>query len=537
MTAPLMTLGQIAPDVLHELAIRHGVCVRPVLSRLTDTATGEQSVVPIPCGSTQDRQCPPCADRARKLRMQQCREGWHRDDELPADDEDPADEVDDLGNELGDLAEDQDGDELAEDEESSRRVRSTRRRQDAPDLPRVPMENRTVGTAFRAPNGQTYRPSMFLTLTLPSYGKVRRDGTPVDPATYDYHRAALDALHFPKLVDRFWQNLRRCAGYKVQYFATVEAQRRLAPHLHAAVRGVIPRATVKQVAAATYHQLWWPQCTDPVYTGDDLPVWDEPAGRYVDPATGALLPTWDQALDDLGADPAAQPAHVVRLGSQLDYQGIIAAAEDKVSKAVGYLTKYLAKSIADTYGDDDSIIPAQVVHLDRLHREVRWLPCSPSCANWLRFGVQPLGAEAGMRPGWCPSKAHDRHHLGLGGRRVLVSRQWTGKTLSEHKADRAEVVRQTLAAAGVEMPDTDRYAAATATADGSPRFVWTAVDPRTDDELPTWGGVMTRALVERIRWRTEYEQAKRAGPVPGETSSAINTNDPATRRLSEGVRP
>ena len=79
----ISTLGQVAPDVLHELAVRNGVCVRPVLSRMTDTTTGEQSVVPIPCGSTQHRQCPPCADRARKLRMQQCREGWHRDDEIP----------------------------------------------------------------------------------------------------------------------------------------------------------------------------------------------------------------------------------------------------------------------------------------------------------------------------------------------------------------------------------------------------------------------------------------------------------------------
>jgi hypothetical protein len=35
--------------------------------------------------------------------------------------------------------------------------------------------------------------------------------TPVDPGSYDYRCAALDALHFPKLVDRFFQNLRRCA--------------------------------------------------------------------------------------------------------------------------------------------------------------------------------------------------------------------------------------------------------------------------------------------------------------------------------------
>ena len=128
-------------------------------------------------------------------------------------------------------------------------MRSTRHRQDTPDLPRVPVEHRTVGKAFRAPSGRVYRPSMFVTFTLSSYGRVRSDGTPVDPSSYDYRRAALDALHFSKVVDRLWQNLRRATGYQVQYFSVVEAQRRLAPHLHAAIRGAIPRETFRQVVA------------------------------------------------------------------------------------------------------------------------------------------------------------------------------------------------------------------------------------------------------------------------------------------------
>src|SRR5690606_18127554 len=118
---------------------------------------------------------------------------------------------------------------------------------------------RTVGRAFTDPDiGRVFRPSLFVTLTCDSYGRVRSDGTPVDPASYDYRRAARDALHFSKLVDRFVQNLRRVAGFEVQYFATVEPQRRLAPHLHMAIRGTIPRAELRQIAAATYHQVWWP---------------------------------------------------------------------------------------------------------------------------------------------------------------------------------------------------------------------------------------------------------------------------------------
>ena len=50
---------------------------------------------------------------------------------------------------------------------------------------------------------------MLLTLTLPTYGKVRPEGTPAEPASYENHRAAMDAQHFPKNDDRFRQNKRR----------------------------------------------------------------------------------------------------------------------------------------------------------------------------------------------------------------------------------------------------------------------------------------------------------------------------------------
>ena len=233
----------LSPELVGEVAVAQGVCARPVISRVTNTETGEVCLVPIWCGSTREDRCPACADRARRLRMQQCREGWHLDTEpewQPTDEEGQGDEL---------------GDHRPEPD-CSRRVRSTRRRQDAPDLPNVTVEDRTIGRVFTAPDGKTYRPSMFVTLTLGSYGRVTAEGVPTDPERYDYRRAALDALHFPKLVDRFWQNLRRCAGYQVQYFATIEPQRRLAPHMHAAVRGAIPRQVLRAVRAATYHQLW-----------------------------------------------------------------------------------------------------------------------------------------------------------------------------------------------------------------------------------------------------------------------------------------
>jgi len=103
--------------------------------------------------------------------------------------------------------------------------------QDVADLPRLPVEPRTIGRTFIAPDGTTYRPSMFVTLTLGSYGKVipagpgeraSGAGSPVWPSRYDYRRAAVEAMFFSRLFDRWVQNLRRCAGFVVQYFDHVQ---------------------------------------------------------------------------------------------------------------------------------------------------------------------------------------------------------------------------------------------------------------------------------------------------------------------------
>ena len=174
---------------------------------------------------------------------------------------------------------------------------------------------------------------MFVTLTLPSYGKIRH-GVPVDPDSYDYRRAALDAVLFARLVDRFWDTLRKVAGFKVQYFAAVEVQLRMAAHLHAAIRGAIPRRIIKDTVAAVYYSAWWPPIDQVVYD-TEVPRWD--GSDYVDPNTGVVLPTWEEALDQVQADPEAEPLHVVRFGSQTDIAGIIAPSED-ADRAIRYLT-------------------------------------------------------------------------------------------------------------------------------------------------------------------------------------------------------
>jgi hypothetical protein len=390
-----------------------------------------------------------------------------------------------------------------------KRSRSTRRRQDAPDLPKRQMAHTTLGRAFPGAGGRVYRPSMFITLTLPSYGRIRSgQGVPVDPASYDYRRAARDALHFSKLVDRFVQNLRRVAGFDVQYFATVEPQKRLAPHLHMAIRGTLPRAEIKAIAAATYHQVWWPQADEVRFDGEHLPVWvdrpepldgashpDRQSGDYVDPVTGELLPTWDQALDRLDADEDAEPLHVIRFGDQVDAKGVLAGTPD-ADQCIRYLSKYLTKSLGDSLdGDaDDPRGQARRDHAARLVETLRYEPCSPACPNWLRYGVQPKGAKQGMAPGRCRSKAHKPEHLGHAGRRVLVSRKWSNKTLAEHKQDRRAWVLEVLGIDDDQAATVDPH-----------RYVWRPV--ASNDPASTPRAVrLLRAIADRQRWRAAMQQ-------------------------------
>jgi hypothetical protein len=508
-----MRLAEIPLEAVQEYAVKERVCIRPLLRRVIDRQTGEAVLVALPCQSTRESRCPSCAARARTLRMHQCIAGWHLEEEpdivtgekkRPAEKEPSAEE------------------DTPENDGEARRGRSTRRRSDAADLPRRPQEDRTIGQVFRAPDGRSYRPSMFITLTLPGYGRiVPGAGTPQNWREYDYHRAALDALHFPRLLDRWFQNLRRCAGYKVQYFGAVEAQRRLAPHFHVAIRGAVPRAVIKEVTRATYHQIWWPQMSRPVYV-DELPVWD--GMDYLDPTTGEPLQTWAGALAELDLDEDAQPAHVIRFGRQLDVQGLLAGTPD-ADRSVRYLTKYLTKAVGETYSDQ-AHDPSYEAHIDNLHAEVRWLPCSPDCANWLRFGVQPRKTGPGLVPGWCHSKAHDREHLGVGGRRVLASRGWSGKTLADHKADRAAVVREALEAAGIEVESAGRMAAEVEASDGEGRFVWAAVVSHGG----TSAEVLMETVLERRRWREQYEYAKaRAGADPPVDSRSATTGTQGMR--------
>src|SRR5438105_5066992 len=71
----------LARDSIRKIAEASGGCLRPVQLRCTDTVTGKAEQVMIPCGATLASICPPCAERTKSLRIAQCQEGWHLEDE------------------------------------------------------------------------------------------------------------------------------------------------------------------------------------------------------------------------------------------------------------------------------------------------------------------------------------------------------------------------------------------------------------------------------------------------------------------------
>ncbi len=572
-------------DVLKNLAVEHGVCTRPITLRRTDLGNGKTELIDLPCGATREDKCVSCARRAKRLRQVQIREGWHRRDEPhpgpnPATEEQKAlielrahfefyrdeamraaqwDQVADLDEAIAEVEQaiaaeglrgrvapphGNDNEDQDDADQGGRRIRSTRRRQDVPDLPRQKVDPRTVGRVYLAPDGSEHQPSMWLTLTLDSYGPVHgvrkastgrpipcpcgrwhHDddpilGVPVDPAGYDYRRAAWDAVHFARLLDRYWQNLRRAVGWNVQYAGCVEPQRRLAPHAHFAIRGTIARTMLERVAAATYHQVWWPSAAQPRYLVDRPPTWDTDQKTWIDLNRREPLTVWQQALDAIDNDPDAEPVHVVRFGPQVKARGVDPGSRD-VDRTIGYITKYLTKNTADCHAISTQ---AQRDHLDRLWQELRVTPCSDRCANWLLYGIQPKKAHAKLRPGNCKGRTHQKATLGVGGRRVLVSRDWSGKTLADHRADARAWVRALLG-----VSDGHDQVPAVAAEPGTPVPVtWEFARP-TDPDMQPLQHRLLRAISQRIQWRAQLQAARERATGPPGNVSATSTGPPTAR--------
>src|SRR5690606_23399161 len=95
-------------------------------------------------------------------------------------------------------------------------------------------------------------------------------------------------------------------------------------------------------------------------------------------------------------------------------------------------------------------------------------------------------------------------HLGYAGRRVLVSRKWSNKTLADHKADRLAWVLEQL---GVDpdAPDIEKVGGVVPLVNGS--FAWELARP-TDPDVPPREHRLLRAVGETLKGRARLDAAR-----------------------------
>ena len=106
---------------------------------------------------------------------------------------------------------------------------------------------------------------------------------------------------------------------------------------------------------------------------------------------------------------------------------------------------------------------------------------------------RPAGPGSGPVQGQSSRRRSPRY----AGRRVLVSRKWSGKTLADHRADRKDWLLRTL---GVSATDPARYA-------------WEPVAPSDPDHLDH-ARRMLHVVADRLRWQTALAEARRRAAMP-----------------------
>ncbi|WP_316248195.1 replication initiator, partial [Actinoplanes teichomyceticus] len=116
------------------------------------------------------------------------------------------------------------------------------------------------------------------------------------------------------------------------------------------------------------------------------------------------------------------------------------------------------------------------------------------------YGVQPKKAHGRLRPGHCKGRVHQKTTLGIGGRRVLVSRDWSGKTLADHRADAHAWVKAVLGV--TDDPEAEE----------KPAVAWEMA--RYDDpDLPPLEHRLLRLISQRIQRGSELAAARRHADV------------------------
>ena len=246
-------------------------------------------------------------------------------------------------------------------------------------------------------------------------------------------------------------------------------------------------------------QVWWPSFDQPVYV-DRCRCGT--AATTVDPDTGEVLPTWEQALDQLDADPDAQPG--------------ACAAVRRADRHAGHHRPVRRRGPGDPLPDE---VPDQrrsptptPTDDDRPTRPICGTStgCTPNCgACRARRGVRTGSATASNPP--TPALACDPG--------IVRSRPMTGPTSASAAAaswspgsgparpwpNTRPTARpwsaKPCSTAGVVAPEVERMAATVTLPDGSAAVRLDRHQTRPDDLRPG----DPAAVLERQRWRAQYE--------------------------------
>jgi hypothetical protein len=175
----------------------------------------------------------------------------------------------------------------------------------------------------------------------------------------------------------------------------------------------------------------------------------------------------------------------------------IAAGTADAERAIRYATKYITKDLID-----QTMVKSQpqAEHFARLHEHLAVLPCSPRCANWLLYGIQPDNAKRGLTPGACKGKVHQPATLGYTGRRCLISRNWSNKTLTDHRLDGQEWFRAVTAGL---LADQD-----TAAESNENHQYYYELAGAHDLDVPDQQQRIFRSIAARIRARLAIQAAR-----------------------------
>ena len=283
----------LARDVVKDLAVEHGACFRPIQLRPTDLATGEVEPVLVPCGHTlasrlpvvrRTREEPPRRAMPRRLAPRP-RAGHrtrrpHRRTDVA--DPDPRRRASRAGHGRSTPAKTS---PAGTKNSPTWTTRSTTPGYAATYCP----SGRNGGTARpgggktprRCPGGRSTparsarptrrrtakssaRPCSSRSLARPT-GASRPMGRRPTRAAYDYTSAARDALHFAAL---FQVHAEPSPLRRIRVRAAAYGSRRTSTSPCAAP---CSRAELREVIAATYHQVWWPS-TDTVHFDGEPPA-------------------------------------------------------------------------------------------------------------------------------------------------------------------------------------------------------------------------------------------------------------------------